>query len=173
MDTISLFRQQFKEATALLATVMQGVTHDQAHWKPPGTANPLGATYVHTLMTQDRVANQNIKGGATLISTTWANKTGLSEPPPMGDQVAAWAQWARLLQVDLEASKAYGEAVAESVDQVLQSLTETELTRTITTPFGTPTVRFLVTQALVGHTHEHIGEIACLKGLQGGKGFAI
>ena len=104
-------------------------------------------------MTQDRVANQSIKGGAPLISTTWANKTGLSELPPMGDEVAAWAQWARLVKVDLQALNAYGEAVAESVDQMLQSLTETELTRSVTTPFGTPTVRFLITQALVGHTH--------------------
>ena len=172
MDAPSILRQQFKECNDWLETSMKGVTPEQAHWKPAGTANPLGATYAHALMTQDYVANLAIKGGAPLATTTWANKLGISEPPPK-DEITAWAQWARLVQVDLEALKAYGQAVAVSVDQMLMSLTDTELSRSVETPFGTSTVQFLISGAIIGHTHNHTGEISCLKGLQGVKGYAV
>ena len=172
MEVIDLLRQQFKECNEWLAGTMKGVTSEQAHWKPAGTANPLGASYAHILMTQDIVANVAIKGGAPLSATTWANKVGISELPP-AEEVTAWAQWARLVQVDLDALSAYGEAVRTSVDQVLTSLTSSELGRTVETPFGSSTVQFLVSAALIGHTHGHTGEIACLKGLQGVKGYVI
>ena len=172
MEVRDLLRQQFQECNEWLDATMQKVTSQQAHWKPPRTANPLGATYAHILLTQDLVANVPIKGGASLSATTWANKVGISEPPPP-DEVTAWAQWARLVQVDLDGLRAYGEAVRTSVDQVLMSLTDADLDRTTETPFGRLTVLFLVNRALIGHTHNHTGEIACLKGLQGAKGYVI
>ena len=172
MEIIDLLRQQFKECNESLDATMQGVTPDQAQWQPAGTANALGATYAHILMTQDRVANVAIKGGAPLASTTWARRVGISESPPTED-VPAWAQWARLVKVDLDALKAYGHAVQASVDQVLMSLTETDLSRSVRTPFGTSTVQFLITAVLIGHTHSHHGEISCLKGLQGARGYVI
>ncbi len=156
MDAVSLLRQQFKECNEWLEATMQGVTPEQAHWKPAGKANPLGATYAHTLMTQDFVANSDIKGGAPLAATTWAKKIGISEPPPM-DVITEWAQWARLVQVNLEALRAYGQAVRDSVDQVLMSLTETGLSRAVETPFGSSTVQFLLSGAIIGHTHNHAG----------------
>lgn len=172
MDALTILRQQFQECNQWLEATMAGVTAEQAHWKPAGSANPLGATYAHALMTQDFVANMAIQGGAPLAMTTWANKVGISEPPP-SEEITAWAQWARLVQVDLEALKAYGQAVTASVDQMLTSLTDTELTRNVTTPFGTSTVQFLISNAIIGHTHNHTGEISCLKGLQGVKGYSI
>jgi len=128
----------------------------------------LGATYVHALLTQDYVANVMIKNGAALANSTWANKMGVSEPPP-SEEFTAWAQWARLVKVNLEALNSYGQAVADSVDQMLASLTDTELTRSVQTPFGESTVQFLISGAIIGHTHNHnhTGEISCLKGLQG------
>ena len=172
MDAVSLLRQQFKECAEWLGATMQGVTSDQAHWKPPGRANPLGATYAHTLLSQDVIANVLVKSGAPLAATTWANKVGVSEPPPR-DDIAAWDQWARLVRVDLDALRAYGQAVQTSVDQVIMSLTDTDLTRAVETPFGSSTVLFLLSNALIGHTHDHTGEISCLKGLQGARGYVI
>ena len=172
MEVNDLLRQQFKECNEWLGATMQGVTKDQAHWKPAGTANPLGASYVHILLTQDIVANEAIKAGARMYTTTWANKVGVSELPP-AEEVTAWAQWARLVKVDLEALAAYGQAVQTSVDQLLTALTETELGRTVVTPFGSSTVQSLVSRAIIGHTYSHTGEIASVKGLQGVKGYVI
>ena len=172
MDALAILRQQYKECDEWLDATMVGVTSDQAHWKPAGSANPLGATYAHALMTQDYVANLAIQAGAPLASSTWSNKLGLSELPP-SEEITAWAQWARSVRVDLEALKAYGQAVAASVDQMLASLTATELSRSVETPFGSSTVQFLISGAIIGHTHNYTGEISCLKGLQGVKGYAI
>ena len=170
MDALTILRQQYKECNEWLGATMEGVTSDQAHWNPAGSANPLGATYVHALLTQDYVANVMIKNGAALANSTWANKMAVSEPPP-SEEFTAWAQWARLVKVNLEALNSYGQAVADSVDQMLASLTDTELTRSAQTPFGESTVQFLISGAIIGHTHthnhNHTGEISCLKGLQG------
>ncbi len=172
MDARDLLRQQFRECNEWLAATMQGVTSKQAHWKPPGSANPLGATYAHALLSQDIVGNVAINGGAPLVATTWAGKVGLSEPPPTED-VAAWGQWARNVKVDLDALRAYGQAVQTAVDGVIMSLTDADLSRTVQTPFGSSTVMFLLAGAIIGHTHDHTGEISCLKGLQGVKGYVI
>ena len=123
-------------------------------------------------MPQEIVANVAIKGSAPLSATTLSNKVRVSELPPK-DDVAAWSQWARLVRVDLDGLRAYGEAVQTSVDQLITSLTDTDLSRTVETPFGSSTVLFLVTSALIGHTRDHTGEISCLKGLQGAKGYVI
>ena len=128
MDAKELLRQQFRESNEWLAATMQGVTSEQAHWKPPGTANPLGATYAHALLSQDIIGNVVIKGGAPLCATTWAGKAGISESPPTED-VAAWGQWARQVKVDLDALRAYGQAVQTAADGVIMSLTDADLDR--------------------------------------------
>ena len=71
------------------------------------------------------------------------------------------------------ALKAYGQAVADSVDQMLASITATELSRSVETPFGASSVQFLISGAIIGHTHNHTGEISCLKGLQGVMGYTV
>ena len=44
MDALTILRQQYKECNEWLGATMEGVTPDQAHWNPAGSANPLGAT---------------------------------------------------------------------------------------------------------------------------------
>ena len=172
MGARDLLRQQFRECNEWLAATMQGVTTEQAHWKPPGTANPLGAAYSHVLLSQDIVGNVVVKGGAPLAATTWAGKVGINEPPPTED-ITAWGQWAGNVKVDLDALRAYGQAVQTAVDGVIMSLTDADLSRAVHTPFGSSTVLFILSGALIGHTRDHTGEIACLKGLQGAKGFVV
>ena len=70
MAALSILRQQFKECNEWLEATMAIVTSEHAHWKPAGSATPLGATYAHAIMTQDYVTNLAIKGGAPLAKTT-------------------------------------------------------------------------------------------------------
>jgi hypothetical protein len=53
MDAITSHRQAFKWAAELLEMTMADVTAEQACWRPPGIANPLGATYAHALCDLD------------------------------------------------------------------------------------------------------------------------
>ena len=118
MDAVELIRQQFQGANQWLETTMQGVTPEEAHWHPPGLANPLGATYVHTVLIQDFVTNVLIKGGSPLAATAFGGKIGISEMPPAEGDITAWDEWGRSVKVDLDAVREYGKAVQAEADKL-------------------------------------------------------
>src|SRR5690348_15273178 len=126
--TISLLRQQLQEAHQFLEATIASVTPEQAHWLPPGNAHPIGASYVHAIMTEDIVVNIVLKGGAPLFATTWAGKTGFSEPMPMpGPGWQEYAQWTRRVRVDLSAMHEYMQAVYATTTDYLSSLAPEDL----------------------------------------------
>ena len=169
-SSVELLRAQFKAAHDVLEGTMEGVTADQAHWSPPGVANPIGATYAHILTSEDGIFNGVIQGGQPLMASSWAGKVGLSEIPPMG---TSWDEWGRTVQVDLAALKAYGEAVYAATDEYLGTLSDSDLGREIDLSvmgLGTYALGQL-SSIMLANVNWHTGEIACLKGLQGLKGY--
>lgn len=178
--TAALFREQVAGATHQLEGTMQGVTPEQAHWFPPGKANPIGANYAHVVLGQDVLINGMLKGGAPLYATAWAGKIGVSEPPPGPDPKAPgfpdWSAWARRVRVDLPALRKYAEAVYAASDVYLASLTDDDLARSVDLAMlglGAMTVRQLLSAGVVGNALTHCGEISCLKGLQGLRGYPM
>src|SRR3990172_9560312 len=121
MDGISLLRQQFQASHGWLEATLQDVTPEQAHWAPPGKANPLGATYAHVVLGEDAMINGMVNGGAPLFATAWAGKTGLSEMPPSPSDGQPWYAWARRVRIDLPALRQYAQAVYAASDQCLTS----------------------------------------------------
>ena len=172
MDATKLFRQQLQEAHWLLEETMKDVTPEQAHWTPPGIANPLGAVYAHLVLGEDGFVNGMLKGSAPLLAGAWAGKTGLSELPPSAPG-ESWHQWGKQARVDLGAFRQYAQAVYASTDQFLASLADGDLTRPVDLSafgLGNQTLAWTLSNGVLGHVHGHGGEIACLKGLQGAKG---
>ncbi len=174
-NAVSLLRAQFKAAHDVLEGTMQGVTSEQAHWTPPGVANPLGATCVHIVVSEDGTFNGMLKGGAPLLASTWAGKTGVSEMPPMPgpgvDGLPPWNEWARQVKVDLPALHAYAQAVFAASDEYLASLNDEALDRSMDLgSLGQYTLGSFLT-TMLANVNWHTGEIACLKGLQGAKGY--
>lgn len=171
MQATTLLREQIQQAHGFLEATMEGVTSEQAHWTPPGTANPLAATYVHAIASEDAAINLVLKGDAPLYTTVWAEKTGISEVHPL-----TTAQWARSVQIDLPTTRNYAQAVHEATDTYLATLTDEELARDLDlTRFGLGhmTVGTLLNRMVLGHIDNMCGEISCLKGLQGGRGYPI
>jgi uncharacterized damage-inducible protein DinB len=167
---VTLLRAQYKDAHETLEGTMQGVTPEQTHWLPTGTANPLGATYVHVLTSEDGVFNGMLQGGAPLLAAAWAGKMGLSEMPPTDE---SWDAWAHRVQVDLVALSKYGQAVYAATDEYLAGLSDQDLDRPVDLAswgMGEQTLGWLLSLMMV-HIGWHTGEIACLKGLQGAKGY--
>jgi hypothetical protein len=172
MDAVSLFRQQLQDAHWILEETMKDVTAEQAHWAPPGVANPLGASYAHAVMSVDFIINGMLRGGAPLAMSTWAGKIGLSEPPPPPTE--PWDKWGRQVRIDLSALREYAQAVHKAADEYLASLSDDALSRPLDLSafgVGEQTVAWLLTNAVVGHIAGHCGEVSCLKGLQGAKGY--
>lgn len=172
MDVKTLLREQFKLGHGMLEGTMQDVTEEQAQWTPPGKAIPLGATYAHAIISEDAMLNGMVKGGAPLFAAAFADKMGVSEPPPPpGD---AWDAWSRSVKVDLGALRAYAKAVYASTDEYLGSAADDELARELDLSgfeLGTQSVAWFLGTIVASHVNAHCGEASCLKGLQGAKGY--
>lgn len=171
MNATTLLREQIQQAHEFLKAVMEGVTSEQAQWIPPGTANPLAATYVHAIASEDLAINMVLKGSAPLYATTWAGKTGISEVQPL-----TTAQWARRVQIDLPTAQSYAQAVHAATDTYLATLTDDDLTRVLDLSsfgLGQMPVGTLLNRMVLGHIDNMCGEIAVLKGLQGAKGYPL
>lgn len=110
---------------------------------------------------------------------TWSSgKTGLSEPPPPFDPKKPgfpdWSGWARKVKVELPAFRKYAQAVYAATDDFLASLRGKDLDRPVDLTalgLGKSTMLFVINNGMLGNGFTHCGEIACLKGLQGKKGY--
>ncbi len=175
MDTVSLLRDQLKEAHALLEAVMEGVTPEAAHWMPPGKANPVGATYAHVVVSEDMTINGILQHRRPLYETAWAGKTGMSElMPRRGEEWNDYANWTRRLQVELPQVREYAKAVYANSDEYLASLSPADLERQLDLSGageGKVTLAYVLSRLVVAHADNIAGEISCLKGLQGLQGY--
>src|SRR5205807_582218 len=105
------------------------------------------------------------RGDAPLATTAWQERTGVSEPHPMG----AWDDWARRIAIDLPALQAYAQAVYASTDAYLATVTPEEWARPLDLAMinmGRQSVGLLLT-AILFDTAAHCGEASAVKGLQG------
>jgi hypothetical protein len=171
MQATASLREQVQLAHGFLESTIEGVTSEQAHWAPPGTANPIAATYVHAIASEDLAINMVLQGGAPLYATEWAEKTGISEVQPL-----TTFEWARRVQVDLPTTRHYAQAVHAATDAYLATLTDEDLARVLDlTSFGLGemTIGVLLNRMVLGHIDNMCGEISVLKGLQGAKGYPI
>jgi len=169
MDELEALRVPISESHQWLEATMSDVTPEQAHWRPPGIANPICAVYAHVIVGADVAVNTTMRGQPPLIASKWAGKVGLSELMPMGD----WHAWASRVQMDLNAFREYAQGVYASWNDWLASLSHGDMERVVDLSvigMGQRTLaRFLGMQ--VEHFSGHCGEIACLKGLQGVTGY--
>lgn len=179
-DTL-LLRDQLRQAHEFLDGAIADVTDDQAHWVPHGLANPLGATYAHILIGEDALVSV-LGGRHPLFAENWAGCTGVSELPPLAEPGSAlplgteWFAWGRRLRVEMPVLRSYGKSVWQASDDYLSALSDDDLASTFdftSAGFGNPSLAWMLSAGLIGHVFAHWGEIVCLKGLQGQRGFPV
>ncbi len=175
MDSVALLREALADAHGALERTVTGLDQGALEWAPPGTANPIGATLAHVLVSEDVMVNAMLTTRGPLMATEFAGQTGLSEPMPMpGPAWADYAAWARRLRVDQAALLGYGRAVWAASDAFLAGLDPADLDRQLDlSPLGRGhrTLGWAVVRLLCAHVDSITGEIACLKGLQGRGGY--
>jgi len=153
----------------LLNMVTADLTPEQAAWTPPGIANPINAQFAHAICAEDAVVQLLLKGVAPLYATTWAGRTGVSDP-----QWSATYDWARSVTIELPGLRQYAAAVAAATDDYIASLSEDDLERILdltSNGLGRQTVAWAIQALLIAHLNNMAGEISVLKGLQGAKGY--
>lgn len=175
MDAIELLRLQLDFAHQVIEGTMADVTPEQAQWMPTGVATPLGASYAHVVTSEDLVINGMLKQAAPMLATTWAGRYGVSEPMPLpGPEWVNYATWTRRVQVDVPALREYAQAVYANTSEYLSSLTPEDLDTPVDLSalgFGQANVGWMLSALVIGHINNIAGEISCLKGLQGAKGY--
>ncbi len=174
MDAVSLLRKQFEATYKLLENTITDVTPEQAHWVPPGIANPIGASYAHVVIATDAIINVLVKHTTPLLAGEWADKTGASEMMPIGEDSTNYFSWTRRVQVDLPMMRQYAAAVYAATDEYLATLTPDALDQMIdlsTLGAGQVPLGMVLSRQLIGHIEQMCGEISCLKGLQGATGY--
>lgn len=170
----SLFKQQAKDARDFLEQTISDVTQEDATRIPDGTALSIGANYAHVVTSQD-MGLAMLKGTAPLMATTWAGRSGLSEPPPFGPG-SSIREWSLRAKVDLAALRQYAAAVYEASDDYFESMTEPDFTRPVDLSalgLGEQPASFVMLAGWVNNVNMHCGEISCLKGLRGSKGYPV
>lgn len=170
MDGVELLHGLLRHAHESLAETMADVTPEQAHWLPPGKAIPLGALYAHIALGEDLIVSRVLRKVAPLHQAAWAGRTGLSELPP---QLPPWEDWARRVRLDLPAVQAFAAAVFAATEAYVVALKPEDLSEQVDMgEFGGWWPRAMILgPILAGHVYAHGGEISCLKGLQGTKGY--
>jgi DinB superfamily len=169
MDAVFLLQHLAKSAHQWLEQTVGDVTPEQVHWAPENGVN-LGAHYAHIVVGEDVLINGIARGGAEMAGASLEGKTGLSEPMPQG----AFDEWAKRVQIDMPALRAYGAAVFANTEAYIASLTPEDLDREIDlASWGMDKVPLgvFIGAFAIANTNWHCGEISTLKGLQGLKGY--
>ena len=170
MDAVSLLSQQIRSAHEIVEGTVADLTADQAQWKPAGKAIAAGPMYFHIAGGEDLFLNM-MTGRQPLAMGAFAGKTGASEPHPMG---GGYDEWAQRVKIDLPQLREYVQAVFKSTEDYVAGLTPEELDRELdltNAGLGKMSLGAFITVTSVIHPSNHIGEISCLKGLQGAKGY--
>lgn len=178
MNRVSTLQEQLRFAHENFEGTMEKVTAEQAHWQPSGQALPIAAHYGHVVVLEDFAIGGMLAGTQPLFATRWAGKTGFSSLPPLPGPatrgIPAWDQWGRALKADLPAARGYAQAVYEATDRFLAALPDAGLDQPLDLSgvgLGQRTVGWLLTGPVVANIHMHCGEISCLKGIQGARGY--
>lgn len=175
MNPGSMLRDALADAHGSLEQTVRDLDQAALDWVPPGTANPIGATFAHVVVSEDMVANAIFAQREPLLRTTFAGRTGLSEPMPMpGPDWAGYAAWARRVRVDPVQLLEYAHATWQSSEAFVGGLAPEDVERELDLTFlgrGKTPLGLAVVRMLCLHVAEITGEIACLKGLQGRGGY--
>jgi hypothetical protein len=168
-SAINVLRGQYSHTQDYLADTLDGVTEEVAHYDPPGLTNSIAAQLGHVVTSLDFFVLGFGAGQAPLITNDFANKSGLSELPPQPG--TDWHKWGQTVKIDLAALAEYRQAVFAEIDNYLASLEDDDLHQERSFgPDNTITLGFVLNLGMQD-VHRHIGEISCIKGLQGLKGY--
>jgi hypothetical protein len=118
---------------------------------------------------EDYLIQEIIQGKLTVWNTNaWSKKTGIQKPPSIGED---WSGF-KHQQIATQPLQEYKAAVWAATDAYLATLTLEELDRMVKFAGGERTVAEILILC-ASQSHNHMGEIAALKGIQGAKGLPV
>jgi hypothetical protein len=169
MNTIELLQYSLDNALSILGQVTADLTQEQADWTPPGTANPIGGLYWHTISSVDMVVHGWGLGETPIFQKEeWQKKVVVSS---VAEEYQDHPPEMREIRVDLAALREYEKVIVETTQGWLASLTPEDLECKVETPIGELNLAQMIESFIVWHINAHCGEISALKGCQGARGY--
>jgi hypothetical protein len=145
------------------------VTAPVAEWGPQGTGSTVGSAMAHVIFAEDNIVQGMLQGKPPLGLSTFAGKTGISDP-----QMFNSPEWIKAVRLDLPQFRAYAQSVAKATDDYIASLSESDLDRMVDLSqagLGMRSVGWMLGALVIAHLHDLTGEISAIKGAQGLKGY--
>ena len=166
MDERQLLIEELTDGHRMVGAALSDLSSEVAEWQPGGTANSIASLLAHTIVGEDEVVNQMLKGGQKLfVSGDWAVKTGI----PAEDNEIWQPGWS----LNLEAFDAYRREVQQSMDAFVADLDPATLDDEIEA-FGSPRRRgWMLRVEVSNHILSHLGEVSTLRGMKGLAGLPI
>ncbi len=90
MLIVKILGDLISECHEWLEATVSDVTTEQAHWRPPGVANPIAAVYAHVVVGADFSGNMILNQRPPIATASFSGMTGLSAFPGAGN----WHDWA-------------------------------------------------------------------------------
>lgn len=171
MNTIELLQFSLGNAFGILGQVTADLTQEQADWQPPGIANPIGATYWHTLLNIDYIVHKWCQKQEPLGETAGWRDKALTVSAPEPEQGGDWQTYLRTIRVDLPVLHEFAKAMNGAIQGWLGTLAPEDLERKMETPIGELNLGQLLETFVIWHINAHCGEISALKGCQDAKGY--
>jgi hypothetical protein len=168
---VEVLRRQSMKAWDWFEATVSDVNAEQANWWPPGTANSIGATYLHVVINADVEISRLIQRREPLVERLWNGEVGQG----FAYEPVHFDQWFRHVAVDWDALREYGRDVHTTFVESLEELTDEQLNMAVDmtrSGLGIWQGRDLFELHGHGHPQIHGGEIAVLKGLQDAIGWA-
>jgi uncharacterized damage-inducible protein DinB len=165
MDTVDYIKNSLAFAHRALADACNG-TPEQLHWVPQNGSHSIAWCVWHTARIEDRIINGRARKAPEIWNQDWADRIGLpfeGTGNGMSDEEAV-----QVRIKDIDAFRAYQQAVFQQTSEYLDSITEADLqTETPTRTGGTETIAQAISLHMIGHFNGHRGEINLLRGMQG------
>jgi hypothetical protein len=169
MTLVEFIRAAMRNQHRMLDEAVGGLTPEQLHWVPPGTAaNHIGFTLWHYVRTEDNIVQFILQDRKP---TVWMDggyfeRFGLDRVSQGTGMTTEDAHALRLPPLDQWMT--YQQAVWQATDAYLSSLDDEALERIVRiAPFGEIPVRQALSGVALTHGHAHLGEICVLRVLQG------
>jgi hypothetical protein len=172
MNAVQLLRNQLKGVHELQESTMADVTSEAAHFKETGKAHPVGASYAHSVISEDVIVSTMIAKKDPVFKD--GGDIGLSEPMPSFQEWDKNEAWVKSVNIDLDKFKEYAKRVYQATDDYIATLSEADLENELDLgEWGKHKMSDVLSNFVILHIANLTGEISAAKGFQGLKGYPV
>lgn len=160
----NLLRDSFDRVAEQVRNVTDGLSTEDASWRPDPGANSIAWLIWHLTRVQDDHLADLAGTEQVWTAADWHQRFGL----PFGPEVTGYGQNSEevgQVAVDPADLAGYQQAVHEATHAYLDALDEAELERVVDTRWDPPVTASVRLVSIVNDCTEHVGQSAYVKGM--------